>query len=118
MHHGVFTCDRDDPLREVAGIMANNRVHAVVITTRDGGRPTGIVSDLDLIAAVAVRADCTAAEAAATEPLTVRADEDVETAARLMNEHGVSHLVVVDAAKGCPLGVLSSLDVAAFYAES
>ena len=35
-----------------------------------------------------------------------------------MNEHGVSHIVVLDAAGGYPIGVLSSLDVAAVYAES
>jgi len=34
-----------------------------------------------------------------------------------MREHGVSHLVVVDRASGYPLGVLSTLDVAAVYAD-
>jgi CBS domain-containing protein len=118
MHHGVFTCEAGDSLREVAAIMANRRVHAVVITTGNGARAVAVVSDLDVVAAVASGADCTAAQAAATETLTVRADQTVLAAARLMNEHAVSHLVVVDAAGGHPLGVLSSLDVAAIYADS
>jgi CBS domain-containing protein len=96
--------------------MANNRVHSVVITTRDGRRPIGVVSDLDVLAAVASRADSTAGVAAAIEPLAVAAGEPLETAAGLMHEHGVSHLVVVDVVEGYPLGVLSSLDIAAIYA--
>jgi CBS domain-containing protein len=116
MHHGVLTCNADDSLRDVAAIMANHRVHAVVITSSDGKRPVGVVSDLDVVAAVAARADCTAGQAGATETLTVSAEVPILNAAQLMNEHGVSHLVVVDAAEGYPLGVLSSLDVAAVYA--
>jgi CBS domain-containing protein len=33
-----------------------------------------------------------------------------------MAEHGVTHLVVLDAAGGNPIGVLSTLDIAAVYA--
>jgi CBS domain-containing protein len=33
-----------------------------------------------------------------------------------MSEHGVSHLVVLDNAGGRPIGVLSTLDIAAAYA--
>jgi CBS domain-containing protein len=118
MHHGVLTCSANDSLRDVAAIMANHRVHAVVITSSNGERPVGVVSDLDVVAAVATGADCTAGQAGATETLTVSADEPILGAAQLMNEHGVSHMVVVDAAGGYPLGVLSSLDLAAVYAGS
>ena len=116
MHAGTLTCGADDSLQDVAAIMANHRVHAVVITPANGGRPVGVVSDLDVAAAVAAGADCSAHEAAATEALTVSADEPLRNAAQLMSEHGVSHLVVVDAAGGYPVGVLSTLDVAAVYA--
>ena len=34
-----------------------------------------------------------------------------------MTEHGVAHLVVVDAASGYPVGILSTLDLAALYAD-
>ena len=117
MHHGVLTCGSDDSLRDVAAIMANHRVHAVVITTPTGARPVGVVSDLDVVGAVAAGADWLAGQACATETLTIPADEPLEAAAQLMNEHAVSHLVVVDAAGGYPIGVLSSLDVARAYAE-
>jgi len=118
MHPGTLTCGADDPLRDVAAIMANHRIHAVVITAANGDRPVGVVSDLDVVAAVAAGADGSAHQAAATEALTVSADEPLRTAAQMMSEHGVSHLLVVDAAGGYPVGVLSTLDVATVYAGS
>ena len=48
----------------------------------------------------------------------VSADEPLRTAAQLMSEHGVSHLIVVDNAGGYPLGVISTLDIATIYAHS
>ena len=117
MHPGVLTCAPDDTLRHVAAVMANHRVHAVVITARTGDRPIGVLSDLDVVTALAAGAECTASEAAATEPVTVSSHESLLGAAQLMSEHGVSHLVVLDRASGYPLGVLSTLDVAGVYAE-
>jgi len=118
MHLGVLTCAADDSLRDVAAIMAGHRVHAVVITSHTGDRALGVVSDLDVVAAVASRTDCTAHQAGATETLIVSADTPLEAAAQLMNEHGVSHLVVIDPQGRYPVGVLSSLDVAEAYAQS
>jgi CBS domain-containing protein len=118
MHPGTLACGADDSLRDVAAIMATHRVHAVVITAANGARPVGVVSDLDVATAVAAGADCTAHEAAATEALTVSADEPLRNAAQMMSEHGVSHLLVVDGAGGYPVGVLSTLDVATVYADS
>ena len=88
MHPGVLTCSADDSLQDLAAIMATHRVYAVVITTTHGERPVGVVSDLDLVAAVAAGVDCAACEAAATETLTVSADEPVRSAAQLVSEHG------------------------------
>jgi CBS domain-containing protein len=117
MHRGILTCSADAPLSEVAGVMAKHRVHAVAITTGHGGRPAGVVSDLDVVAAVASGEERTAGQAAATEPLAVSADERIDRAARMMAEHGISHLIVLDHAGGFPTGVLSTLDVAAAYAD-
>lgn len=117
MHHGVLSCGPDDALSDVAATMANHRVHAILIADRSGGRPLGVVSDLD-VAAAAARGDdhTTAREAAGREPLTISSDAPVQDAARAMSDHGVSHLVVVDSASGYPVGVISTLDVASIYA--
>jgi CBS domain-containing protein len=116
MHAGILSCTTDAPLTEVAGIMSEHRVHAVAVVDRDGGRPVAVVSDLDVVAAAASGTELTALQAAATEPLAVSARETLHRAAQLMAEHGVAHLVVLDAAGGYPVGVLSTLDVAAAFA--
>jgi CBS domain-containing protein len=116
MHSGILTCSGDAPLGEVAGIMAKHRVHAVAVTNGEPRRVVAVASDLDVIGAVASAGEPTAIQIAATEPLTISANAPVDHAAQLMSEHGVAHLVVVDAASGTPVGVLSTLDLAALYA--
>jgi CBS domain-containing protein len=59
----------------------------------------------------------TAGSAAATEFLTARPDESLEDAARLLHEHDVAHLVVIDPRTKRPLGILSTLDIAAAIAS-
>lgn len=117
MHAGILSCAADATLREVAGIMCTHRVHAVAIIDKDDGPPRGVVADLDVVSAVGSGTEPTAAQTAATELPSVSSDERLVRAAQLMAEHGVSHLVVADAADGHPVGVLSTLDIAAVYAQ-
>ena len=117
MHQGIISCAGDAPLGEVAGLMAKHRIHAVAITDEHGSWPGGVVSDLDVVTAMTTSEEPAAAQAAATEPLSVSSEERLDRAAQLMAEHGVSHLVVMDAADGHPVGVLSTLDLAVIYAS-
>lgn len=116
MHHGILSCPSDAPLGEVAGVMAQHRVHAVAITNGSSRRPIGIASDLDVVSAVATGEELAAGQAACTEPLSVSADDSLVHAAQLMSEHAVSHLVVLDPSSGYPMGILSTLDIASAYA--
>lgn len=113
MRHGILSYRGDAQLGEVAGIMAEHRVHAVAITNGLGARLTGVVSDLDVIAAVPSGEERVARQTVATEPFAVSAAESLYRAAQLMAEHGVVH----DAASGYPTGILSTLDIAAAYAD-
>ena len=116
MNTGILTTDPNTPLRVVARLMAERRVHAVAVGDEDfTRRPWGLVSTLDIAAAVGSGEDLTAGEAANTEVVTVRSDEYLETAARLMVKHGVSHLFVVDRPSGHVEGVVSALDIAAAF---
>lgn len=117
MHHGILSCTPDASLGEVAGVMAEHRVHAVAVTGGTHERPVGVVSALDVVAAAASGEELSALQAAATESLAVSADESLDRAAQLMVEHGVSHLVVLEPASGYPVGILSTLDIAAAYAR-
>lgn len=117
MRIGIINCHPTASLREVARIMATYRIHSVVVNEMDGGSPLGVISDIDLAAAVARGSlQSTAAELARAEPLTVAADDSLERAAHLMAEHEVSHLVVIQPHSGHAVGMLSALDVAGVLA--
>ena len=116
MHPGVYACDRDAALTEVAATMARHGIHCVVVESGsgEGGEPWGVVSDLDLVAAATVRNldEQTAGGSAATPLVMVSLTETLDRAAQLMTEHGTSHLLVVDPAGRQPVGVLSTIDIA------
>ena len=114
MHEGVLTCGRDESLTAVARLMADHRVHSIVVTDEPADAPSlwGVVSDLDLVAAASVREldEQVAGAAAATPALMIAPDDTLQRASQLMVEHALAHLVVVEG--GRPVGVLSTLDVA------
>ena len=119
MHPGVVTCSPDTPLTSVAALMAHHRIHCIVVSgdsDLDSTGISGVVSDLDLIAAGDDVEALTARSIAATAPLTVTPDESVARAAQVMVEHGVSHVIVADPSHDVPLGILSTLDVARLLA--
>ena len=118
MHTGMLTTDPGTSLRVVARLMAEQGVHAVAVADPDyARRPWGIVTDLDVAAAVAEEAEETAGEAAKHDLVTVSATDSLSWAAHQMIEHSVSHLVVIDPATGHPSGIISTLDIAAAYAR-
>jgi len=121
MHAGVMVCSRDTPLSIVAELMAAQRVHCVVVTDDPdhAGSLWGVVSDLDLVAAAAVRDldEQRAGGTAASPALMVEPSETLLRAAQLMTEHATAHLVVVDPRTHRPVGVLSTLDVAAALSD-
>ena len=122
MSRGLVRCPRDAPLRAVAALMTDARVHCVVVIDDPSDRRSlwGVVSDLDLIAAATVRSlDQQEAGGSAMKPaVTIGPHEPLASAAGLMTKHGVSHLVVVDPVRERPLGVISTLDVAGALAAA
>jgi CBS domain-containing protein len=117
MRVGVISCSPDATLREVARVMATYRVHSVVISDTQGDRPWGIVSDVDLAAAANNDIDkIRARDIWRGELVTVTPEDPLRRAARLMADHSVSHLVVVQPHSGQPVGVLSTLDIAGVLA--
>jgi CBS domain-containing protein len=117
MHPGLVSCRSDQSLTSVAALMNEERVHCVVVIDdpSDVRSLWGVISDLDLIAAASVRrlTEQEAGGTAMTPAVTVGPDEHLEHAAYLMTKHGVAHLVVVDPIEQRPVGVLSTLDLAA-----
>jgi CBS domain-containing protein len=119
MQLGLFTCAPEDPVGSVAQTMAAQAIHCVVvagIARRDHAGEHlgwGIVSDLDLMAALHNGSStATAGEVAGSEIVTVSPRDSLAFAAGLMVEHESAHLVVVSPETDRPVGMLSTLDVA------
>jgi len=118
MHEGIVTCSVDATVIEVAAAMAAARIHCVVVAgvVRHGTAEHlswGVLSDLDLMAALASGDEtASAASLAATATVTIETSEPLAEAARIMAEEQVAHLVVVEKGADRPVGVLSTLDVA------
>jgi CBS domain-containing protein len=116
LHLGLIECPTDADVRSVARLMAEHRVHCVVVRGIDPDG-WGIVSDLDLMAGLRPElTGATAGQLAATDSLVVDPADSLEHAAQLMAEHQTTHAVVVDPVTGRPIGILSTLDVARFLA--
>jgi CBS domain-containing protein len=119
MRRGIISCGPETDLATVARTMADNHVHAVVVSgiEREAGggeRLTwGLVTALDLAAAAlpAVQA-ADAGALASTEVVTIEEREPLERAAQLMSEHQLSHLLVLSG-QAQPIGIVSTLDIAA-----
>lgn len=108
---GILSCPAEAPLEEVACMMADNRVHALVVDNESDDPP--VISDLDLIAAAGSGQfdELCALDVAGTEAVSVSREDTLEHATQLLAEHGVAHLVVRDD-RWRPIGILSTLDVA------
>jgi CBS domain-containing protein len=117
MRVGVIGCRPETPLPDVARMMTGYGMHAVVVWSSEGsGSAWGIVTSVDLAAAGERVESLTAGDVASREPVTVASSASLAEAARLMSEHRLSHLVVVQPDGGEPVGVVSARGVTAALA--
>lgn len=119
MHPGVITCRPDATLGQVAVMLTQHHVHALVVADRDG-RALGIVSDFDLLAGEWLSADppsleamrqMTAGELMSTPIATVEADTPFSAAARRMKDEQIHRLLVAE--HDAPVGMISISDFVA-----
>jgi CBS domain-containing protein len=107
MRTEVIDVAPEDTLGEVAERMSAVNVGAVVV--KDFGRLIGILTERDMLKAMAARvhtSDARVRQWMTEDPLTASAEMDVEEAARVMLEHNFRHLPVVDEA-GAVVGLVS-----------
>ena len=110
MTRDVLAVAPEDTLGEAAQRMADHNVGSAVVT--DYGRLVGILTERDLLRAVAGRVHSSEArvrEWMTEDPVTATAATPAEEAARIMLEHGFRHLPVVDAEQ--TVGIVSVRDV-------
>ncbi|MEU3937131.1 CBS domain-containing protein [Streptomyces sp. NPDC029044] len=106
------TVEPQTSVAEVARIMRDEDLGVVLVT--DGDQLRGLVTDRDLVVrSVSKGGDperITVAGACSDEVVTVSPDDDLVQAVRLMREHSVRRIPVVD--HGHPVGVVSLGDLA------
>jgi len=124
MHRGLITCKTTTTLGQVATMLTEHHVHALIVADRDG-RPVGVISDFDLLAgewlstdeaSLAAMRAMTAGDMMTTPIDMVDADVEAHVAAHRMNEEGISRLLVTE--KDKPVGVVSISDFVASMAQT
>ena len=106
----VASIEPNATLADMAGMLAKELVGALPIL--EGDKIEGIVSERDLVRAIAAGASCDdvwAADVMTTEPVTVELDEPIANVAERMLDEGVRHMPVVSG--GRVVGIVSERDV-------
>ncbi|MGZ4179578.1 MAG: CBS domain-containing protein [Solirubrobacteraceae bacterium] len=112
MRPGIISCPRNATLSTLASTLVTHGIHAVLVPPLNGG-PLLSVSDMEIVRAAVERPEATAADIAREQMATVPIDATLDEAVEKMAIHYVTHLLATDPVGGEPLGILSSLDVAA-----
>lgn len=124
MHPGILTCKPDASLGQVAVLLSQNHIHALVVTDRDG-RASGIISDFDLLAgewlssdseSLAAMRSLTASDLMSHPIDSVEADLSLADAVDTLNKDQFSRLMVTE--NGKPVGIISLSDFVASIAKT
>lgn len=110
MSRDLLTVVPEDTLGEAAEKMAGKGVGAALVM--DAGRLVGILTERDLLAAVAARVQTSEApvrEWMTEKPVTVPEATSIERAASIMVTNGFRHLPITDA--GRTIGIISLRDL-------
>jgi CBS domain-containing protein len=118
----VVFAERDMGLAEAARLMRDHHVGSLVVVDETAGRrvPVGMLTDRDIAVAVVAKdvdpRTLRVGEIMSGDPITVREQDGVLDALRLMRTRGVRRVPVTDA-KGTLAGILALDDVLEAVAE-
>ncbi len=111
---------RDETLARMVAMISRHNIGALLIVD-DGGVLSGLVSERDLVRALAMDGHAAlslkAGELMTRELICVRPTATIEVARRLMLRHGIRHLPVTSE-DGDLLGILSQRDLLAAMDDS
>ena len=122
MHKGLITCPPETSLGNVATLLTQHHIHALVVVEHN--KPLGIISDFDLLAGEWLSVDGESLEAMRrmtardlmTYPIaTIESNVSAEAAAQQMIEKQVHRMIVIE--NGEPAGVISISNFVASIAE-
>ena len=109
MSRDLLSVEPAEPIREVAQRMVERNLGAVLVL--DGGRLAGIMTERDIMRAVArgLHGDAVVADYMSSDPETIEPDDTTAHAAVLMIHGGFRHLPVVE--RDNVVGILSIRDL-------
>jgi CBS domain-containing protein len=111
MTSGAVTCNPDTALDDVARIMSEADVSAVVVVNAQG-EMQGIISQFDLLACLGQElGEMTAGGIMTPEIQSLPPHASLKQAAKLMREQGIHRLIVADEDKRRAAGILSASDI-------
>jgi CBS domain-containing protein len=106
--HKLLTAPPDTPVRQIAKLMADKNVGAVVVVDND--RLVGIFTERDVVFRVVARGldttTTTVGSVMTPAPETVDPNQSFGYALLVMQEHGFRHLPVIQ--DGKPIGIVSA----------
>jgi CBS domain-containing protein len=112
MSSDVRTCEPDATVVDVAKVMAKEDVGPIPVV--EGGRLVGLVTDRDLVVRVLAEGKdpktTKVGEIASRDLVTVSPDEDLDQALKLLAQHQVRRLPVVEGDR--VVGIVAQADVA------
>lgn len=106
MTGSVITAQPHATIAHVRGIMKRNKINSIPVIDTEG-RPIGIISSTDLV--TEQKPNTPIGRIMTENVLTVPKYDDVSTAARVMRNHKIHHVVVTHEQQ--IVGVLSSFDL-------
>ena len=112
MSSPVVTSFKETMVEQVATLMDSNAIGSIVIID-EGGKPVGIITERDIVVRVVAKGLSpakTRAGAMMSAPLiTVTPDTDINEAAKVMRQHRIRRLIVMD--RGEMVGLVGSNDI-------
>lgn len=124
MHHDVITCHPETPVMEVAQIMGEKDISALVVVNDSGGA-VGVISRTDLVNARFIQPYLKHWVGMAAEHLMTKnvigisPDATIDEAAQKIRENKIHRLVVTEESgdRVRPIGILSVTDLAKHVSE-
>lgn len=118
MHEGVISCDPEASIEEVAAIMHERRISAVVVVS--DALAVGIISQTDLLNATFVQPymrywrGLTARHLMTSPVVSIAPDAPLATAVQVLRDRRIHRLVVTEPTPSGerPVGILSLTDIA------
>jgi predicted transcriptional regulator len=117
MHKGVSTVQINDSIKKVAALMKREDIGAVPVFKNE--RPVGFVTDRDIVISCVAEGhpiDNPVSHAMNRDIISVRENDDVNIATKLMRDNQISRLLVVDAGDN-PVGMVTLQDLSRFTTD-